>query len=338
MPDVLKKTVSASQVAALFNRSPYQTRWSLWQWFRQSIDIDDANRRMDFGKFVEPFVLSQVQERLRLEVLHNREGAYFRNGDLGCTRDARVFDPTRGEGIVQAKCHSYQAWREAYTDSMTPPHVEMQLQTEMFVHGAKWGVVAVMVGQNDQLLLYERQPIPALQEKIRAEAHEFLDSVMEDREPDVLGAAVELPVLDLLYPTVRPKTIATVDPAKVESIAEAVRMYAWAKEQEAFHRRVKDDKRAIIAAAVGEAERMELPGVTVRVKRSQTKASVMALPADLAIGLTKTISTLPEGVDIEPLKAAATWNIQTRAPSVRTEFEVITTEEQQQESTQWLTP
>lgn len=340
MPDVLKQTVSASQIAAVFNRSPYDTRFTLWQWFKRGIETAQQDTRMSFGKFIEPFVLAQVQERLRLEVIHNREGQYFRRGALGCTRDATVIDPTRGPGIVQVKAHAYPQWRDLYTESMTPPHIEMQLQTEMAVHDARWGIIAVMVGQNDQLLLYEREPIPALQAQLDQAAAEFLASVTAGDEPDALGSEVELPVLDALYPEVTPRKIATVaDQAKAEKIAEDAMLYDWAKEQRKSFERVEKEKRAIIAAAIGDAERLDLPGVTIQVSRSSTKEGVMQLPAAIAIDLSKLIATAPEGFDIEPIRAAATWGQVTRAPSVRTTFKITPTGDQQQkEDDKWLTP
>jgi hypothetical protein len=336
MPDVLKQTVSASQVAAMFNRSPYETRWSLWHWFRRSIEIDATNSRTDFGRFVEPFIMAQVQERLRLEVHHNAAGEYRRKGPIGCSRDARVFDPTRGEGIVQAKCHSRQIWKETYTDSMCPPHVEMQLQTEMAAHDAAWGVVAVMVGQNDQLYLYERQPNKELQARIIAEAEAFLQSVADGEEPNPFGAAIELPVLDQLYPAV---TVGKVVTLADEELAEDARMMRWADEQYAFFGRVYDQKRAIIAAAAGDAERLELPGVTVELKRSTTKPGYVNLPAEIAIGLVEALPAIQQaGIDPQAISNAATWSKQVREGSVRTKFRIIDTAPPTEEGKTWLTP
>lgn len=335
MPDPLKKTVSASQVAALFNLSPYETRWSMWQWFRKSIEIDQENSRTDFGKFVEPFIMAQVQEMLRLEVIHNKANAYHRAGPLGCTADARVFDPTRGPGVVQAKAHGYPAWRESFTESMCPRHVELQLQTEMAVVGAQWGMVAVMIGQNDKVLLYEREPNKELQQRIADEATAFLASVEANEPPDPFGAAVELPILDQLYREVIPKKIIELSDL---DIAEAARMMAWSGEQQLFHKRIYDQKRAIVAAAIGDAERLILPGVTVEASRSVVKESTVSLPADIAIGLTQTLVNAPPGFDVEPIKAAATWSKVGREESVRTKFKIFITEEQPQEEAQWLTP
>jgi hypothetical protein len=336
VPDVLKQTVSASQIAGIYNRSPWETRWSLWHWFRNSVEIAADNSRTDFGKFCEPFIMAQVQERLRLEVQHNAAGEYKRKGSLGCSRDARIFDPTRGEGIIQAKTCARQIWKETYTDSLCPPHIEMQLQCEMAVHDAAWGIVAVMIGQNDQLFLYERQPNKELQARMEDEARAFLDSVAAGQEPSPFGSAVELPVLDALYPTVTPGKVITMTD---ETIAEAARMMRWADEQSKFFSRVYDQKRAIIAAAAGDAQRLELPGVMIEISRSSAKGGSVNLPAEIAIGLLKTLTeAAAAGIDPEPIRAAATWSQTTRAESVRTKFRIIDTAPPTEESKTWLTP
>lgn len=321
MPDPLKQTVSASQVGALFNLSPYQTRFTLWHWFRSGIGEEPENRRMTFGKFAEPFILGQVQERLRLEVQHNAAGEYVRRAPIGCTRDAIVIDPARGPGIVQAKALGYQSWKENWTETTAPKWVELQAQTEMLATGAGWGVIAAMIGQNDNLLLYERTLNGGLASRVIAEAQGFLDSLAADTPPDPLGSEIEIPVLTALYPASVEKKVVTLDDT---SLGEDARLYRGAVEQRRAFERVEADKKAKLRAAAGDAEALVLPGADVRIKRSQTKPSVIQLPADLAIKL-RQAAQFAEIEEHDAIQAAVDWQQQTRAGGVRTTIDVTET-------------
>jgi hypothetical protein len=45
VPDRTLKTISATEAPALFNASPYVTRWMLWQRFANGMDIDSEPTR-----------------------------------------------------------------------------------------------------------------------------------------------------------------------------------------------------------------------------------------------------------------------------------------------------
>ena len=115
MPDPRLETVSASQAAALFNRSPYDTRWTLYQRFIGNVPEDAADNRMAWGKRMQPLLLEAAGEDLALEVQPPdafglavddmfQGDPYLRNGMLGCTRDALVVCPDRGPGALELKC------------------------------------------------------------------------------------------------------------------------------------------------------------------------------------------------------------------------------------------
>lgn len=103
MPDPLRQTISATEAAALFEVSPYLTPWMLYQRFAGGMEIDplDVHVRMDWGTRMEPLILQYAAEQYGLEIRPNKgpDGAqvYVRNGLLGCTRDAEVYCPSRGE-------------------------------------------------------------------------------------------------------------------------------------------------------------------------------------------------------------------------------------------------
>lgn len=276
MPDPLKQTISASEASALFNVSPYTTRWMLWQRFAKDMKLDaEPDARMTWGTKLEPLILDQAADEMRLEVRHNRaaDGSqhYFRNGFFGCHRDGEIICPDRGPGAIEAKCiFDYATWMASWGGGKSPPkHVEIQLQTQMYVgagHGNPylWGVIAAWVA--GEVHYFERTPIVDLYERMHSEAKAFFAEVHEDREPEPFGAVAEMPWLNTLFPTARGNEIdLSAHPAAAEYL-EATIQYRVAKEQEAAGARTAEPLRAKLLAFIKDADRVILPeGVRIDV-------------------------------------------------------------------------
>lgn len=276
MPDPTKQTVSASEAPALFNASPYVTRWMLWQRFANGMDIDTpGDARMTWGTKLEPLILDQAGEDMRLEVRPNREpnGAqhYFRNGWFGCHRDGEIICPDRGPGAIEAKCiFDYRTWMADWAGGKAPPrHVEIQLQTQMYVgagNGAPfgWGVIAAWVAGEQHY--FERAPIPELWDRMHAEATAFMAEVKEGREPEPFGSPAELPWLSALFPTEKGKVLDLTTHAEAAAYLEATIQYRAAKEQEAAGDRTATPLRAKLLAFIKDADKVLLPdGVRINV-------------------------------------------------------------------------
>ena len=154
VPDSTGKTISATQAPALWNASPWLTRWMLHQHFTNGMQLDKAaDARMSWGLKLQPLILEQAAEDLSLEIRPNEGDIYERRGLLGCTRDAIVIDPTLGPGALETKVvFDYRDWMSAWDGGRTAPqHYEIQLQEQMLVGDGetgepfRWGVIAVWV-------------------------------------------------------------------------------------------------------------------------------------------------------------------------------------------------
>ncbi len=207
MPDSSRKTISASQVAGLFNRSPYNTRWMLYQHFKKAMPLGEAGEsgdRMDWGNRLEPAILRAVADELRLDVVPNRRYDVMPNLPLGCTRDADLVDPSLGYGVVEVKNVDGLIYRQTWDEEHAPPHIEIQHQAQLMVphpvHGLPaWGVIAVLVGGNE-LKILRRTHGKEMQKDIASETIKFFAEVGEGKEPDPLGTERELRGLTWLYP------------------------------------------------------------------------------------------------------------------------------------------
>jgi hypothetical protein len=131
MPDVTLQTPSATETPALWGLSPYVTRWMLYQRFANGVRLDAGeNARISWGRKLQPLVIAQAAEELRLKVQPNHAHVYHRRGRLGCTRDATMLCPDRGPGARETKCvFDYPTWmREWDGGRNVPPMHEIQLQ------------------------------------------------------------------------------------------------------------------------------------------------------------------------------------------------------------------
>lgn len=271
MPDPTKTTLSATQTPGLFGVSPYVTKWMLWQHFAKGVEIDPpADSRMSWGTKLQPLIIQQAAEDLKLEVRPNANDSYHRRGWLGCTRDATIICPDRGPGALETKCvFDYRTWMQDWDGGRkAPKHYEIQLQQQMAVGDEKqayeWGVLAAWVAGD--VHYFERKPIFDLWIKLEAEASAFFESLRTQTEPDPFGQPVETEWLTKLLPTTKGKVIdLTGDPA-AEPHALNVRAYRDAKEQENAGKRVAEPLRAKLLALARDAEEVLLPaGIKIKI-------------------------------------------------------------------------
>lgn len=269
MPDPTRQTISATQAAALWNVSPYITRWMLFKHFAHGMEIDaPEDARMSWGKKLQPLIIEQAAADLRLEVTPNASDRYRRRGLIGCTRDAEIICPDRGPGALETKCvFDYRTWMAEWRGGKAPPRChDIQLQAQMLVGDDSgpytWGVIAAWVAGD--VYYFERAPAVGFADKLNHDAAEFFASVRESREPDPFGAPVELPWLTEMFPVSLGETLDLSDRADLVEVAV---QYRDAKDQESGGARTAEPLRAKLLAAAKTAETIILPdGVRVRIR------------------------------------------------------------------------
>lgn len=276
MPDITRKSISASQVAGLFNRSPYNTRWMLHQHFKNGMPLGDdeddpltTEGRMTWGNRLEPAILRAVADELRLDVVPNKRYDVMPDLPLGCTRDADLIDPTLGYGVVEVKNVDGLIYKQTWDEKFAPPHIEIQHQSQMMVphpdHGMpKWGVIAALIGGNE-LKILRRTHGKEMQKDIRTEVIQFFKDVGEDRVPDPLGTEREVRGLEFLYPegTVAGKIVSRFDD---EDSAHLVEEYQEISGQRLALEKIEKALRAKILILGADTEILNLPRYEIRYK------------------------------------------------------------------------
>lgn len=288
MPDPIRKTLSATQTPALFGASPYVTRWMLLRHFIHGDPIDNPeHNRMDWGKRMQPMVLAQAADDLRVEVRPNTDDTYVRRGLLGCTRDGDVICPDRGPGAVETKCvFDYGVWMQTWSGGKSlPRHIEIQLQQQMMVgDGEKpfeWGVLAVWLC--GEMKYFERKPIPELWTQIEVAALSFFDDVEAKQEGEPFGEPVEVPLLAKVFPLVVGTKVDLTTHPRAAELAEQASLMRYHAEARAGHEKGEKAIKAMFKALLGEADEATLPnGIRIRQKQ-QSRAGYTVKPTTFTI-------------------------------------------------------
>lgn len=303
MPDPTKQTVSATQVAALFDESPYCTRFTLYHDFiGDGPDDDREDSRMSWGKKLQPLLLATAAEDLHLEVTPNEGDDYVRSihAHVGCTRDAVIHCPDRGPGALECKCvFDYRQWMNRWNGGrVLPRDIDLQLQVQMLVGDGEtsydWGVIAIWLC--GEMQYHERSPIPKLWDEIRARADDFLATVNMKEEPDPFGSPVEDAYIARLFPQVKDEALELDD----YDLGEKARMYAWARDQERLGKKTAQQIKPILLNAAGTHNRVKLPGAILNISKSNTKAHTVEYKAGVRTVL-KAVK-VDEGYDDDPIR------------------------------------
>lgn len=295
MPDPLRKTISATEAPALFEVSPYTTKWMLYRRFACGNEAyHDPSVRMDWGKKIEPLIIAQAADDLKFDVKPNAgpdgEQVYVRNGLFGCTRDAEVYAADRGRGACEVKCvFDYRTWMAEWNGgNKVPRQYEIQLQVQMKVGDGKksfgWGVFAVWVAGD--VHYFERKPIPKFWAALETEAEAFFRAVQDRNEPEPFGVPPEYPLLNECFPIEEEKVLDLRDTDDGETLADEAMMLNFHRDQRLSHKKGEDQLGMRFRVFAKEHGTLLLPhGIVVRLKQNKTGVGVkIHVPSEISEG------------------------------------------------------
>jgi predicted phage-related endonuclease len=178
--------VGASEVAALFDVSPYLTPYELWHRKNGTISTPDFmadgmpnNDRIEAGIRLEPAILEWACDRYGYTL--EPAPAHLSNGNgLGGHPDALATCPERGPGIIEIKTADWLI-RKKWGDE-PPAHYLIQSQVYAGLAGRQWCDIIVLVGGN-QLERFCYDFRPQLYAEIEARVTTFWQSIAANDPP-----------------------------------------------------------------------------------------------------------------------------------------------------------
>jgi predicted phage-related endonuclease len=257
--------VGASEAAALFDCSPYLTRFELWHRKKGNIDTPEFNElhdgvpdneRIYWGVRLEAAIIEAAKERYgyidrdQVEKLTNGKG-------LGGHPDRRVICPERGPGILEIKTADWLV-RKSWGDE-PPMHYLLQSQAYQGLDGVQWGDVLVLVGGNKlERFCYDFRP------KIYAEIERRVEDFWQSIEANDPPPADYTRDLDTIVDLNRDAGEAHIDLTGDNSAQDAATTFLWAREARLKAEKDEDTAKAELLDKLGAAASATLNGFVVR--------------------------------------------------------------------------
>ena len=206
-----RQDVTASTVGALFGVHPYTTALRLYAEKRGVEFLNEDNKVMRRGRWLEPAVGKAVSE-LRPEWKLEAPNIYLRDPEirLGCTPDFLIHDVARGLGVLQCKTVAPSVYARDWLDGTEIPFwITLQALTEMMLAKASFGAVAVLLvdPHNMDVAILDVPRHPSSEDRIAKTVKNFWIAVQKGIEPDP-DFARDADVIKVLVPREIPgKTI-----------------------------------------------------------------------------------------------------------------------------------
>lgn len=210
-----RRGVSASESAALFNCSPFQSRLSLHLAKRGRLpdwepDAEQAER-LEWGQVMEAPIASVYQRRTGRALWAFSPYCLAQHPKIPimlATPDRFILQaPDRpGEGLLEVKntanVYSEDGWRNG-----PPLYVQCQVQHQLAVTGRDWATVAALANGN-KLMTWDIERQPDFIGELELQCQEFWADVLADREPLADGHKATTQALKLLHPLDNGQTVA----------------------------------------------------------------------------------------------------------------------------------
>jgi putative phage-type endonuclease len=201
--------IGASEVSALFGLSPWDSPYTLWRKKTgQAPPVDPESEEAEYlywGQHLEVAIAGRYQLVTKRSLWTGGSPfcvAKHQNLDmLFCTPDRLVMaapDIRQDEpGLLQLK---NTAWfmADEWEDG-PPPHVLIQVQTEMACTKAQWASVAALVG-GSKFRYFDILANPAMQEEIELQVAAFWEMVESGTQPEIDGHRATTSMLKALHP------------------------------------------------------------------------------------------------------------------------------------------
>lgn len=278
------KHIGASEVAALFNESPYITAWSLYQVKTGKASAPPVDETAtETGKEMEPAIAALYSKRANLMLGKVRH--YYECDEqpfLGASVDYEFFSFEGKPIAVEIKHVSTHAWRAhgwaPETDYM-PPHIELQLIAQMLCRGCEEGrVVAFCDGE---IFTFTRRLDDERTKKLAGaiidKVADFRDRIREGVEPDPFGTSDELTMMGLVVrPDPEKELLDLVNDREMDELLHGLK--SW-KDSEYTAGKEVDRHKALITAKLQRASNSELVAPGCMTQHYSLKRTVSEIPA-----------------------------------------------------------
>jgi predicted phage-related endonuclease len=173
--------VGASEIAALFDVSPYCTRFELYHRKAGNVAVPEfgGNERIEAGIRLEPVIIDWACDKWGYAKAETPKRLENGKG-LGGHPDQLVTCPERGRGLLEVKTAD---WLVAKSWGDEPPlHYQLQALSYMGLAGVQWADIVILIGGNE-LRRFQIEFRPGLFAEIERRVGEFWQSIADGNAP-----------------------------------------------------------------------------------------------------------------------------------------------------------
>lgn len=190
--------VTSTEVAALFDASPHCTIFELYHRKRDRLVVQaEPNERIRWGQRLQDSIAAGIAEDSGFKIRKMTEFALCEELMLGASFDFEIID----SGLLEVKnVDSLQfrdGWLVTEDDVEAPPHIEIQVQTQLMLSKKGFELIGALVGGN-RVQILERRPDPRIQTAI-LERLDWFRSILRDGTPPVPDYARDAALLSRLH-------------------------------------------------------------------------------------------------------------------------------------------
>ncbi len=214
------RMISASNVAALFGRSRWTSRFAYMAHVMGKAPMPEVGgAHIERGKRLEKVVAEMVAEEKGWRVENIRAWAeHPAITGLYASPDGVAWSDDRGgPGVLELKTVDSLIFEREWLGGV-PLDIELQHQTQLACTGAKWGAIAILIlgiGRFD-LVVYETEPHAGTIRAIEREAREALRMIAAGELPPFDDSDHTVEALRALYPVEEGKMVAISDEEREE--------------------------------------------------------------------------------------------------------------------------
>ena len=188
--------VTSTEVAALYDLSPYQTEFELYHQKKEKLVVRlDDNERMLWGRNLESAIAHGAADTMGWEIakfddyLSNSETRMGSSFDYKINKSNKFDPPEEGVGILEIKNVDGVAYRKNWKDDgngniEAPEHIELQIQHQMEVSDIHWCALVALVGGNTQKIIFRKRD-KAIGEDLTKKVKAFWEKVKAGTPPSI---------------------------------------------------------------------------------------------------------------------------------------------------------
>lgn len=183
------RDITSTDVAALFDCSPYLTEYELFIRKRDKMIVSsDPNPRTTWGTRLQESIGRGIAADSGWKIRPMPEYMRDPGRRLGASFDFLIEESEFGRGILEVKNVDAMIFRDGWIvdgeNIEAPPQMELQLQTQLAVSGLGFGVIGALVGGNSVVKLH-RNADPETIAAIHERTSGFWTRVEKNEEPEL---------------------------------------------------------------------------------------------------------------------------------------------------------